>query len=338
MPQQSAHPQREELPGRDLTARAEPRVLMLGMGWFPATLGGLNRYYRSLLEELPRASGVVIGPAEDAPDSVSVVADASAALPRRVLGYWRASRRAARATDIIDAHFALYAAAPLLLGGAQRRPVVFHFQGPWADENVAAGDSSRIRHAARARLERAVHARVDAHVVLSSAFRRVLVERYRVRPWEVHVWAPGVALERFTPGARDQARRELGLTEDAFVAVCTRRLVARMGLDVLLDAWGEIASELPRGSLLLLVGDGPLREHLGARRSRHSSRGACASPAGSPTRSWSRPTVPRTSQWCPRWPWRASAWWCSRRPRAGRRASSATWVASRRQRWAWTPR
>ena len=42
-------------------ANGHPRVLMLGMGWFPSTVGGLDRYYRSLFEQLPEASGVVIG-------------------------------------------------------------------------------------------------------------------------------------------------------------------------------------------------------------------------------------------------------------------------------------
>jgi len=37
------------------------RVLMLGKVWFPSQLGGLNRYYRSLLEQLPEARGVVVG-------------------------------------------------------------------------------------------------------------------------------------------------------------------------------------------------------------------------------------------------------------------------------------
>ena len=32
-----------------------------------------------------------------------------------------------------------------------------------------------------------------------------------------------------------------------------------MGIDVLLDAWGEIADELPSGSTLLIAGDGPAR-------------------------------------------------------------------------------
>ena len=133
-----------------------------------------------------------------------MVAGPQAPLPRRLLGFRRGLARARAGAELLDAHFALYAAAPLLLGGLGGIPSVFHFQGPWADENVAAGDSSRLRHRLRAALERLVHARIDAHVVLSSAFRRVLVERYRVAPWGVHVLAPGVDLELFTPGDRER--------------------------------------------------------------------------------------------------------------------------------------
>lgn len=252
----------------------QPRVLMLGMGWFPTTLGGLNRYYRSLFEQLPEARGVLVGPAEDAPASVTVLDDASTALARRLLDFFLVARRAATDTQVVDAHFALYAAAPLLLGRRLRgRPLVFHFHGPWAQENLAAGDSSGTRYALRAALERSVLRRADAHVVLSSAFRRVLIERYRVRPWEVHVLPPGVELERFNPADRGGARERVGIVPDAFAAVCVRRLVPRMGVDVLLDAWERIAEELPDGSLLLLVGDGPLRDSLAERVARGALRG-----------------------------------------------------------------
>ncbi len=268
MTETSSHSHAPRGPSPEGRPERDPRVLMLGMGWFPATLGGLNRYYRALFEQLQDARGVVIGPADDAPPSVAVIAGPQASLARRLLGFRRATARARSGAELLDAHFALYAAAPLLLGGAGGIPKVFHFQGPWADENVVAGDSSRLRHRLRAALERRVHARIDAHVVLSSAFRRVLVERYRVRPWGVHVLAPGVSLELFTPGDRERARAQLGLAPGAFVAVCTRRLVPRMGLDVLLDAWGELEGVLPEGSTLLLVGDGPLREQLGERAGR----------------------------------------------------------------------
>ena len=123
-------------------------------------------------------------------------------------------------------------------------------------------------------LERSVLRRAAAYVVLSSAFRRVLVERYGVRPWDVHVRTPGVALERFTPGDRARARARLGVDKKAFVAVCVRRLVPRMGIDVLLDAWERIHEALPAGSTLLLVGDGPLHDALSERAERSSLAGS----------------------------------------------------------------
>lgn len=255
-------------PGPVAEAHRGPRVLMLGMGWFPDTLGGLDRYYRSLFEQLPQAGGVVIGPAEHAPAAIAVAAGHEDSLARRLLSFWRVAHRAMPGAEVVDAHFALYAAAPLLLRGPRGRPIVFHFHGPWAEENLATQDSSRVGFAMRKALERRVLRAADAQVVLSSAFRRVLVERYRIAPWNVHVWPPGVALEEFTPGDRSHARARLGLQPGAFVAACTRRLVERMGIDVLLDAWGEIAEELPAGSTLLIAGDGPLAGRLAERAAR----------------------------------------------------------------------
>lgn len=246
-------------------AERPPRVLMLGLGWFPDSLGGLERYFRCLFEQLPEASAVTIGPATDAPASLTVAGDRDAPLARRLLAYRRAALRAGANADVLDAHFALYAGPALLLGPLRRRPSVFHFHGPWAQENVAAGDASGAKLRLRSRVERAVLRRADAHVVLSSAFRRVLVERYGVSPWNVRVIAPGVALEQFTPGERSQARARIGAEPSAFVAVCVRRLVPRMGLELLLDAWGELRGELPAGSLLLVIGDGPLRAELSER-------------------------------------------------------------------------
>jgi len=260
---------RRDLPGGSPAGPdGDPRVLMLGMGWFPSTLGGLDRYYRCLFEELPQASGVVIGPAEGAPPAIAAVAGPERPLACRLLGYRAAVRRAAVSAEVVDFHFALYAALPMLLRDTRGRAKVFHFHGPWADESVLAREGSRIGFALRRTLERRVLGAVDAHVALSSAFGRVLVERYRVSPWNVHVWPPGVDLDAFAPGDRTLPRARLGLAPEAFVAVCARRLVARMGIDVLLEAWGMVATELPDGSALLVVGEGPLAGELAERAAR----------------------------------------------------------------------
>jgi glycosyltransferase involved in cell wall biosynthesis len=234
---------------------------MLGKGWFPAELGGLDRYYRQLLEQLPEARGVVVGPAEDASSGVATVSDHSAPLLVRLLAFTRAARREGRRADLIDAHFALYAFLPLLSHGLRRKPLVVHFHGPWADENVSAGDSSRWRRRTRRRLERAVYSRARVVVTLTGAFKQLLVERYGVSPWNTTVLAPGVDLERFSVGDRSAAREQLGLAPDAFVVCCARRLVPRMGLDVLIDAWAHELGNHPRARLLI-AGDGDLQTEL----------------------------------------------------------------------------
>lgn len=243
-------------------AAAHPRVLMLGAGWFPDQLGGLNRYYRDLFEQLPEARGVVIGRDASPPARLAGVSAHSSPLPLRLLAFWRAAQRQAATAEVVDAHFALYALLPLWLGRLRGKPLVVHFHGPWADESVAAGEGSPVRVRAKRLLERAVYARADQAVVLTSAFRQVLVERYRVAPWIVSVEPPGVSLDRFTPGSRERARERLGLPADAFVAVAVRRLVPRMGLEHLVGAWGEALAGLPPGSTLLIAGEGPLEDEL----------------------------------------------------------------------------
>jgi glycosyltransferase involved in cell wall biosynthesis len=234
---------------------------MLGKGWFPSELGGLDRYYRELLEQLPEAHGIVIGPAEDLAAGVIAVSQHSAPLPVRLLAFAIAARQQAKHADLVDTHFALYSFLPLLTGRLRRLPLVVHFQGPWADENVSAGDTSRWRRHARRHLERSVYSRASLVVTLTAAFRRLLVEQYGVCPWKTAVLPPGVDLERFSEGDRSAARAQFDLAPDAFVVCCARRLVPRMGLDVLIDAWSQ---ELGRDcrSRLLIAGDGELRETL----------------------------------------------------------------------------
>jgi len=242
---------------------------MLGKGWFPDQLGGLDRYFRALLEHQPEASGVVIGPAGGRPERVVAVSRHDAPLPLRLLAFSAAARRAARDAEVVDAHFALYALVPLLSRRLRALPTVVHFQGPWADENVAQGDGSVLRGSLRRTLERAVYRRAARVVVLSSAFRRLLVERYRVSPWRVRVEPPGVDLERFSHGDRESARERLGVDACPFVAACVRRLVPRMGLDVLIDAWAQALPELPPQAQLLVAGEGPLCRELEQRVVRH---------------------------------------------------------------------
>ena len=246
-----------------------PRVAVLGQGWFPDDPGGLNRYVRDLLEAFAAAGeplpAVALSPAADAPENVTLAAAASDSLPLRLRRYHAEAARICRDADVVDAHFALYALAPFTAGPARKLGRVVHFHGPWADEVAQMGRGGRASRSARSAIERATYRQAHQVIVLSRAFERLAVERYGVKPERVSVVAPGVDLVRFAPGPRQQARRRLHLPEDRPVAVCVRRLDARMGLLVLLEAWTMIVRELSEPPLLLIAGVGPLRDELDRR-------------------------------------------------------------------------
>lgn len=72
--------------------------------------------------------------------------------------------------------------------------------------------------------------------------------------------APGIDVEHFIPTDASELRKTLGLS-DKKVIVSVGRLVHRKGQDYLIEAMPEILKSVPQAHLLL-VGEGPYREHL----------------------------------------------------------------------------
>lgn len=230
------------------------RPLLLGTGWDRA--GGLTRYLRDLHDNLAAVGAaprvVVLGPATQAPDSLVVAGLETDPLVRRLLAYARVATREGRCADVVDAHFALYAFVPVVLGGLRRKPLVVHFHGPWAEESMAAGERQSAALRAKLAVERRVYRRADRLVVLSHAFATLLAERYGVDPGRIEVIRPGVDLDRFSPAP--------SATAPSRTVFCARRLVPRMGLDVLVQAWSRV--DRRPGDVLLVAGEGPSRTDL----------------------------------------------------------------------------
>ena len=236
---------------------ARPRILMIGMGAFPEQPGGLNRYVAGLHAALPEAELVTLGPGAERPRA-TIVGDRHGQLPGRLRALRRAVRSRSADADIVDAHFALTAVAAL--GLLHRRPLVVHFHGPWADEGAVEGAAGPVIAVKRA-LERLVYRRARLVITLSDAFAHMAAERYGIEPSRIRAIPPGLDLDWFSPGDRTAARAALGVAEDVFVVAAARRLVPRMGLDVLLAAWPAVRAARP-GAVLLLAGDGPERSNL----------------------------------------------------------------------------
>jgi glycosyltransferase involved in cell wall biosynthesis len=237
------------------------RVLALGVNWFDAGSGGLDRVFRDLALGLPDADvalrGLVLGPPEAGALTQGRVRafGQGGRLPARLLAARQAVARAVReeAPDVVAAHFALFAAPALDLLG--RRPFVMHFHGPWADEAAAEG-AGAFGCALRRRLERSVYHRATRVITLSRAFAGLAHANYGIPESRIRVVPGSVDLARFAPSmSREAARAALGWPGGRPVILAVRRLVRRMGLDRLIAAMPRVRDAVPN-AVLMIAGRG----------------------------------------------------------------------------------
>ncbi len=238
------------------------RVLILGMGWFAESPGGLNRYAFDLMTVLRvhglEVEAVVVGSPDPGFGTVGA-APSGAPLLRRLWATGIEGRVRSRTADVINSHFALYTLP--VLWARPGKPLVVHFQGPWYHEALTESPEPRWLTAVRKHIETSVYSRANELVVLSDAFRHILIEDFGLLPSRVHMIRPGVDLDRFRPMDRTKARERLKLPNQQRVVVSVRRLTARVGLDILLRAW---AVARPENSTLYIIGEGPERKRLQA--------------------------------------------------------------------------
>jgi glycosyltransferase involved in cell wall biosynthesis len=246
------------------------------MEWLPEAPGsGVGRMYHGLLRHLPeqgvRVSGLVTGsPAVSANDDpVEAFASPDTLLPRRLWNLRSAVRAQlrARSPDVVASHFALYTLPFLdLLGNT---PLVVHFHGPWAQESKAEG-ASRLVTRLKEGVEQIAYRRAQRFIVLSEAFKSILVDEYSVPEDCVRVVPGGVNVERFSSSLTPpDARTRLGWPSDRPILLAVRRLVRRVGLENLVDAMRHVRDHVPE-ALLLIAGKGPLADELRARIERHN--------------------------------------------------------------------
>lgn len=243
-------------------------ILCIGMGWFPEMPGGLNRYVYELIHHLAAGQDRVelcgVGlPETELNSSIKLtnLAKPDSPLWKRL---WSTRthflRRQAGESDAINLHFALYS-LPLLNILPNNVPITFTFHGPWALESEREGNNALsiwVKHW----LEQRVYNHSDRFIVLSKAFGTILHQNYQV-PWsKIHIIPGGVDIHRFQPNlSREQAREQLNWPQDRMILFTPRRLVHRMGIDVLLTALAKIKPKIPE-VWLAVAGKGSLRDSL----------------------------------------------------------------------------
>jgi glycosyltransferase involved in cell wall biosynthesis len=248
------------------------RSLQIGMSWLPEQAGnGLDRMYYGLTRHLPEANvavqGLVAGSPRvkvDSEGTVHAFASEKSSLPKRLYGARKSIGDVLEGADVDLAatHFALYTAPGLSY--LRDLPMVVHFHGPWGEESRVEGDSHVVARA-KTWLEKYVYRRGSAFIVLSTAFRDILVRRFDVDPERVHVVPGGVHADAFDTGcSRREARERLNWPTDRPIVLSVRRLARRMGLENLIDAIRTARREVPE-VLLHIAGSGPIEEELRAR-------------------------------------------------------------------------
>lgn len=240
------------------------KTLQIGLEWFPERRGGLNRVYYDCVRYLPSAGieicGLVAGASNVELDSnglVQTFAPAKVSLVQRCIKLRQSVARllAENDCDLIVSHFALYTFPAIDL--FKERPLVTHFQGPWALESKVEGDNP-LGVKFKKTVEQITYRRSSKFIVLCQDFRQLLHREYQVPLDNIHVIPPGVDVDRFNINlAPTAARNQLNWHPDRPTIFCIRRLAKRMGLENLITAMAEVCTIYP-DVLLYIAGKGEL--------------------------------------------------------------------------------
>ncbi len=261
-------------PGRT-AAPAPIKVLVVGLATFEEMAGGSARYLSGMVSAL-RANGHDV----EVVTAVGVVGARGYTEPGAMGQFTRSVRRLVlvhprvvaailrRRPDVINVHFAFDGIGAVIAARMLRIPVVVMFQGPWAREAEATRMRGRWPLSTRIRrsIERRVYRSAARCMALSDAFGDVLVREYGVAPSRIRVIPAGIDLEPYRLLMdRNVARDRLGLAQEGELVVTVRRLVRRMGLDILVSAIASLPEE--RRPRLAIAGTGPELEGLRAQAS-----------------------------------------------------------------------
>nr|WP_272508706.1 glycosyltransferase family 4 protein [Corynebacterium pilbarense] len=241
---------------------------MLVTNDFPPTVGGIQSYLRDFATELANRVGpeslVVFASTQDAEAAHQWDASVPYTVvrwPRRVMlptpATAREMQRLIRVHGIGTVWFG--AAAPLaLMGAAAKRAGASNVIATTHGHEVGWGMLPVARRAL------GIIGRSAGTITYISDYTRRRLTALGTRPRFVAL-PSGVDTEFFRPASASQraaTRQSLGVG-DAPLVVCSSRLVARKGQDVLIRGWPEVRRQA-KGARLVIVGSGPYERKLRA--------------------------------------------------------------------------
>ncbi len=103
-------------------------------------------------------------------------------------------------------------------------------------------------------------------IAVSNDVKETVIKGYRLRPKKVTVIKNGIDINRYNVSSVDEAglkRKELGLSQDAFIIGIVARLSCEKDHSTTLKAFSIVVNKFDHADVkLLVVGDGPLRDTL----------------------------------------------------------------------------
>jgi len=206
------------------------------------------------------APGVTVRHIAAGPYEVLAKNDLPAQLCAFITGVLRAeARREPGYYDVVHSHYWLSGQVGWLTRDRWGVPLVHTAHTLAKVKNAALAHGDAPEPHIRVMGEQQVVAKADRLVANTPAEAAQLVELYGVDPARTAIVAPGVDLERFTPGSRKAARIELGLPPEAVVLAFIGRIQPLKAPDVLLRAAAEMLHRDPalRDRLRVLIVGGP---------------------------------------------------------------------------------
>ncbi|HYN74689.1 MAG TPA: D-inositol-3-phosphate glycosyltransferase [Candidatus Limnocylindria bacterium] len=161
--------------------------------------------------------------------------------------------------DLVHSHYWLSGQVGWLAKERWDVPLVHSMHTMARVKNSALAEGDAPEPAMRSLGEAQVVEAADRLVANTEDESAQLVALYAAAPERVRVVSPGVDLDRFTPGSKEEARRHVGLPADAVVLMFVGRIQPLKAPDLLVRAAAQLLADAPelRERLVVAIVGGP---------------------------------------------------------------------------------